>query len=40
MENMFTEQSTVGEIVDVFPKASDLFKMIFVAGETVLCKMR
>jgi regulator of cell morphogenesis and NO signaling len=26
MEKMFTEQSTVGEIVAVFPKASDLFK--------------
>lgn len=27
MEKMFTAQSTVGEIVAVFPKASDLFKM-------------
>lgn len=26
MENMFTAQSTVGEIVAMFPKASDLFK--------------
>jgi regulator of cell morphogenesis and NO signaling len=26
MEKMFTERSTVGEIVAVFPKASDLFK--------------